>query len=155
MARTFKLPVCYAHRGYYDKPGIPENSLAAFCRAVEYGLPSEFDVHIIADGSLVVFHDDDLERMTGVKGSIEAYDITNLRKLRLEGTDEMIPTFDEVLEVYEDSGLPLLIELLELCLELFLFLGYGLLIGLENSLVLSQLCQIGLALGIKRSIPRV
>ena len=85
--------------------------MAAFRRAVEYGLPSEFDVHLIADGSLVIFHDEDLERQTGVKGSIEAYDLTNLRKLRLEGTDEMIPTFDEVLDLYEDTGLPLLIEL--------------------------------------------
>ena len=109
--RQFKLAEYYAHRGYHDKPQIPENSLAAFRRAVEYGLPSEFDVHLIADGSLVVFHDEDLERQTGVKGSIEAYDISNLRKLRLEGTDEMIPTFDEVLEIYEDTGLPLLIEL--------------------------------------------
>lgn len=109
--RKFKLAEHYAHRGYHDKPQIPENSMAAFRRAVEYGLPSEFDVHLIADGSLVIFHDDDLERQTGVKGSIEAYDLTNLRKLRLEGTDEMIPTFDEVLGLYEDTGLPLLIEL--------------------------------------------
>lgn len=109
--RQIKLAAYYAHRGYHDKPLIPENSMAAFRRAVEYGLPSEFDVHLIADGSLVVFHDDDLERQTGVKGSIEAYDISNLRKLRLEGTDEMIPTFDEVLGLYEDTGLPLLIEL--------------------------------------------
>lgn len=109
--RQFRLAEFYAHRGYHDKPDIPENSLAAFRRAAEYGLPSEFDVHLIADGSLVVFHDDDLERQTGVRGSIEAYDISNLRKLRLEGTDEMIPTFDEVLGVFEDTGLPLLIEL--------------------------------------------
>ena len=103
--RKFKLAEHYAHRGYHDKPQIPENSMAAFRRAVEYGLPSEFDVHLIADGSLVIFHDDDLERQ------IEAYDLTNLRKLRLEGTDEVIPTFDEVLGLYEDTGLPLLIEL--------------------------------------------
>lgn len=109
--RKFKLAERYAHRGYHDKPKIPENSMAAFRRAVEYGLPSEFDVHLIADGSLVVFHDEDLERQTGVKGSIESYDITNLRKLRLEGTDEVIPTFDEVLDLYEETGLPLLIEL--------------------------------------------
>jgi len=109
--RQFRLAERYAHRGYHDKPQIPENSMAAFRRAVEYGLPSEFDVHLIADGSLVIFHDEDLERQTGVKGSIEAYDITNLRKLRLEGTDEMIPTFDEVLDLYEGTGLPLLIEL--------------------------------------------
>ncbi|MBR3124061.1 MAG: glycerophosphodiester phosphodiesterase [Mogibacterium sp.] len=109
--RPFKLAAHYAHRGYHNKPQIPENSMAAFRRAVEYGLPSEFDVHLIADGSLVIFHDDDLERQTGVKGSIEAYDITNLRRLRLEGTDEVIPTFDEVLDLYENTGLPLLIEL--------------------------------------------
>jgi glycerophosphoryl diester phosphodiesterase len=59
----------------------------------------------------VVFHDDDLERETGVKGTIEDYDLSNLRKLRLEGTDEVIPTFDEVLDLYEDTGLALLIEL--------------------------------------------
>lgn len=109
--RSFRLAEHYAHRGYHDKPAVPENSMAAFRRAVEHGLASEIDVHLIADGSLVVFHDDDLERETGVKGSIEAYDITNLRKLRLEGTDEMIPTFDEVLDLYEDSGLALMIEL--------------------------------------------
>ena len=109
--REIKLAKHYAHRGYHDKPQIPENSMAAFRRAVEYGLGSEFDVHLIADGSLVIFHDEQLERQTGVKGEIEDYDITNLRKLRLEGTDEMIPTFDEVLDLYENTGLPLLIEL--------------------------------------------
>jgi glycerophosphoryl diester phosphodiesterase len=101
----------YAHRGYHDKPEIPENSMAAFRRAIRYGLPTEIDVHLIADGSLVIFHDEELERETGVKGIIEDYDITNLSKLRLEGTDELIPTFDEVLELYEGTGLPLLIEL--------------------------------------------
>ena len=101
----------YAHRGYHDKPEIPENSMPAFRRAIRYGLPTEIDVHLIADGSLVVFHDDDLERETGVKGTIEDYDLVNLRKLRLEGTDEVIPTFDEVLGLYEGTGLPLLIEL--------------------------------------------
>ena len=101
----------YAHRGYYDPPLIPENSMAAFRRAVEHGVGVEFDVHMIADGSLVIFHDDELERMTGVKGQIEDYDITNLRKLRLSGTDEMIPTFDELLDLFEDTGLPLMVEI--------------------------------------------
>lgn len=109
--RLAGLAGAYAHRGYHDKPQIPENSMAAFRRAVRYGLPTEIDVHLIADGSLVVFHDDDLERETGVAGTIEDYDLSNLRKLRLEGTEEMIPTLDEVLELFEDTGLPLLIEL--------------------------------------------
>ena len=102
----------YAHRGYHDKPnGIPENSMAAFRRAIEHGFPTEIDVHLIADGTLVVFHDELLERETGARGEIEDYDLSNLRKLRLEGTDELIPAFVEVLELYEDTGLPLLIEL--------------------------------------------
>lgn len=109
--RNIRLADMYAHRGYHDKPEIPENSMAAFRRAIKYGLPTEIDVHLIADGSLVIFHDEELERETGVKGIIEDYDITNLSKLRLEGTDELIPTFDEVLELYEGTGLPLLIEL--------------------------------------------
>lgn len=110
-ARKVKLAPRYAHRGYHDKPNIPENSMAAFRRAVEFGLPSELDVHLLTDGNLVVFHDNDLERETGVKGRVEEYDLSNIRKLRLEGTDELIPTFEEVLELYEPTGLPLLIEL--------------------------------------------
>jgi len=109
--REAGLAPMYAHRGYHDKPQIPENSLPAFIRAREHGFPVEFDVHMIADGSLVIFHDDNLRRQTGVEGNIVDYDITNLRKLRLEGTDEVIPTFDEVLDVFEGTGIPLLIEL--------------------------------------------
>lgn len=101
----------YAHRGYYKKPEIPENSLPAFRRAIEYGLGSEFDVHLIADGSLVIFHDEFLFRETGAPGEIEDYDLEELRKLRLEGSDEPIPTFDEVLDLYEDTGIPIMIEL--------------------------------------------
>ena len=101
----------YAHRGFHDKPEIPENSMAAFRRAVEHGFPSELDVHMIADGSLVIFHDEDLMRETGTEGQIEDFTLSELRQLRLEGTDEQIPTFDEVLELYEHTGLPLLIEL--------------------------------------------
>lgn len=109
--RDIKIAKHYAHRGYHDSPLIPENSMAAFRRAVENGVGVEFDVHLIADGSLVIFHDDELERMTGVRGQIEDYDITNLSKLRLSGTDEHIPTFDEVLDLFEDTGLPLCVEI--------------------------------------------
>ena len=111
MSREVRLAPRYAHRGFHDKPLIPENSMPAFRRAIEHGFGSEFDVHLIADGTLAVFHDEQLERQTGVKGQIEDYDIVNLGKLRLEGTEELIPTFDQVLDLYEDTGLPLLIEL--------------------------------------------
>ena len=111
MEKEIKLAPRYAHRGYHKAPEIPENSMAAFRRAAEHGLASELDVQLLADGSLVIFHDDGLERMTGVKGRIVDYDMTNLRKLRLGGTDEQIPSFDEVLDLYEDSGLLLMVEI--------------------------------------------
>ena len=111
MEKEITLAPRYAHRGYHINPVIPENSMAAFRRALEHGLGSELDVQRLADGSLVIFHDDELERMTGVKGRLVDYDITNLRKLRLGGTDEQIPAFDDVLDLYEDSGLLLMVEI--------------------------------------------
>ena len=55
----------YAHRGLHDAAqGIPENSMTAFRRAVEHGFGAELDVHLLADGSLAVFHDSDLGRIS-------------------------------------------------------------------------------------------
>lgn len=100
-----------AHRGLHDNEGgIPENSLPAFARAAEAGLAVEFDVHITADGQLAVFHDSELKRMTGVPGILEEWSLADLQKLRLLGTEETIPTLDQVLEVVE-GRVPMLIEI--------------------------------------------
>lgn len=100
-----------AHRGLHDgNEQIPENSLPAFARAVEKGRPIEFDVHITADNKLVVFHDEQLRRMTGVPGIIEEWRLADLRQLRLAGTDCRIPTLDELLELV-DGKVPLLLEI--------------------------------------------
>ena len=59
----------FAHRGLHTSDGsAPENSLTAFRMAANVGYGVELDVHITADDQIVVFHDDDLERMTGVSG---------------------------------------------------------------------------------------
>lgn len=100
----------YAHRGYHDKPQIPENSMPAFRRAVERGWGAELDVHLLKDGSLVVFHDSDIKRCTGENGILEEMTLDEAEALRLEGTTERIPLFDEVLELFENSA-PLIIEL--------------------------------------------
>ena len=100
----------YAHRGFHDKPQVPENSLAAFRRAIEHGFGAELDVHLTKDGQLVVFHDSDLKRCTGAEGILEDKTLAELRRLHLEGTDEPIPMFDEVLELFENAT-PLIIEL--------------------------------------------
>lgn len=101
----------YAHRGLHrqDK-SVPENSLEAFRAAVEYGYGVEMDVHLSADGALVVFHDDTLDRVCGVPGRIEDKTLSELRQLRLCGTECGIPTLAEALEVL-GGRVPLILEI--------------------------------------------
>ena len=57
----------YAHRGLHQADqGIPENSLAAFGRAVDHHYGIELDVRLTRDKKLVIFHDDNLKRMCGL-----------------------------------------------------------------------------------------
>ena len=84
----------YAHRGFHDKPQIPENSLPAFRRAIDHKFGAEFDVHLLKDGNLVVFHDNDLMRCTGESGIIEDLTLDQVKKLRLEGTENQIPKLE-------------------------------------------------------------
>ena len=100
----------FAHRGYHDKPQIPENSLPAFERAIERGWGAELDVHLLKDGTLAVCHDSTLKRCMGVEGIVEDLTKEELAQLRLEGTDNHVPLFDEVLALFE-STTPLIIEL--------------------------------------------
>ena len=100
----------FAHRGYYEKGVVPENSLPAFRRAVERGWGIELDVHLLKDGTLAVLHDSDLARMTGAEGVVEDLDLAGLMQLRLDGTEEQIPTFNQVLQVVNGKT-PLIIEL--------------------------------------------
>lgn len=102
----------YAHRGLYDKAaGIPENSLSAFSRAVAHGFGVELDVHLLRDGSLAVFHDSDIRRMTGRAGYLEDLSAEELGDYPLDGTKETIPQFKDVLALFEDTGLPIIVEL--------------------------------------------
>ncbi len=101
----------YAHRGLWDaEKGIPENSVPAFRQAVAAGFGIETDVHLTRDGQLVVFHDDTLQRMCGDDRAIADCTLSELKSLRLNGTDETIPTFDECLEAV-DAKTPLLVEI--------------------------------------------
>jgi glycerophosphoryl diester phosphodiesterase len=99
-----------AHRGLYKNPEIPENSIPAFALAVKQGYGIELDVHLLSDGTLAVFHDDTLLRMTGKDGRIRDLAGEELKNYTLDGTNYSIPTFDEVLSVV-DGKVPLIIEL--------------------------------------------
>ena len=99
----------YAHRGLHG-PGRPENSLSAFRAAVEKGYGAEFDVHLLKDGGLAVIHDSKLKRTTGKEGRVEDLTTEELKNYRLEGTEDTIPTFREVLDTFAGKT-PLIIEL--------------------------------------------
>ena len=97
-----------AHRGLHNATR-PENSLPAFAAAADAGYTIELDVHLTADGEIVVFHDDTLTRMCGVGGVVEEKTLAELKALRLKNSDEQIPTLAECLAVI-DKRVPLLIE---------------------------------------------
>ena len=80
----------YAHRGYHDKPHIPENSMAAFHRAIENGFGAELDVHLLKDGHLAVIHDASLKRTAGADVLVEDLTSEELKAYRLEGTDRYL-----------------------------------------------------------------
>lgn len=99
-----------AHRGLFNNEnGVPENSLPAFERAAEQGFGIETDVQMSKDGVLVVFHDDDLKRMTGADGKLVDYTFDELRQFRLANTDCVIPTFEEFLQAA--NGVNLVVEI--------------------------------------------
>lgn len=109
MELTFLRNIPVAHRGLHgDK--LPENSIGAFRAAVLQGYAVETDVRLSKDGEAVLFHDDTLLRMTGADLNVSDCTAEELSLLRLNGTQERIPLFDELLA--EAAGrVPLLIEI--------------------------------------------
>jgi len=102
-----KSPI--AHRGLFNDE-IPENSISAFKRCVEKNISIELDVMALADGTLVVFHDTKLARMTGKDGFISNCTYDDIKDLKLLKTDEKIPTLKEALEAI-DGKVPVIIEI--------------------------------------------
>lgn len=99
----------YAHRGLHDAEK-PENSLAAFRAAMENGYGVELDIHLLKDGNLAIMHDSSLKRITGFDVEIEDLTTEDLTKFNLNGTQETIPTFRQVLDLYQGK-VPMIVEL--------------------------------------------
>lgn len=99
----------YAHRGLHGN-GIPENSMAAFKAALDGGYGIELDIHLTKDGDLAVIHDTSLKRTAGVDVKITDLTLAELSNYRLECTEETIPAFYQVLDLFAGKA-PLIIEL--------------------------------------------
>lgn len=99
-----------AHRGLFNNEDIPENSIPAFKKAVENGYGIELDIQLTTDNQLVVFHDENLERMTGYNRKVYNCSYEELQQLRLLDTDEKIPLFSDVLKLL-NKDTPLIVEI--------------------------------------------
>lgn len=117
-------PVIVGHRG---ASGLaPENTLAAFQIAIDLGIDGiELDVQRSADGELVVFHDDNLERTSNGTGLLREKAWSELQKLDAgswfgaQFAGEGIPSLRQVFERCRQHPLIIHIELK----DPFLFAG--------------------------------
>ena len=94
-------PLAFAHRGGPEE--FPENSLAAFTAAASMGFRYlETDVHLSADGVVVAFHDDILDRVTDGSGEVAALTWDEIRDAKIAGT-EPIPTMAQLFDAFPDA----------------------------------------------------
>ncbi len=103
-------PLRIGHRGAPVQ--APENTLASFAKAIEFGVDMiELDVHVCKTGEVVVMHDDTVDRTTNGKGRIADMTLDELKALDA-GKGERIPTLEEVFNLV-DKRVQIIIELKE------------------------------------------
>jgi len=108
-AKIFEGLNC-AHRGLHtEDQKIPENSISAFKAAMEGEYGVELDVQLSKDGKVIVFHDNDLERVCGITDWVNTKTWDELSTIQLFETQECIPLFTDVLDLLDDT--PIIVEL--------------------------------------------
>jgi glycerophosphoryl diester phosphodiesterase len=96
-------PLAFAHRGF--SPDGLENSAAAFSAALELGFTHlETDARTTADGVVLLFHDETLDRVTGNHGPISSLSAAEIAKARIGGR-ESIPVLADVLADFPEARL--------------------------------------------------
>jgi glycerophosphoryl diester phosphodiesterase len=95
-------PLAFAHQGAHSPDGPGENTMAAFEAAVAQGYHYlETDAHATADGVLVAFHDDSLDRLTDRAGAIGALPYAEVKAARVRERNE-IPLLEDLLTAWPD-----------------------------------------------------
>jgi glycerophosphoryl diester phosphodiesterase len=96
-------PLAFAHRGAHRPDGPGENTMAAFAAAVDLGYRYlETDVHLTADGVVVAFHDDHLDRVTDMTGAISDLTWDEVRRAKVGADGDPVPRLDEILTTWPD-----------------------------------------------------
>ena len=108
MSNTKKKVKVIAHRGFSGK--FPENTVVAFKEAIKLGVDDiEMDIKITKDGTLVILHDESVDRTTNGTGKIQELTIEQVKDLdagswfspAFKGIK--IPTFNEALDSIPDN----------------------------------------------------
>ena len=102
----------YAHRGASEY--LPENTLLAFYTGIYMGANGiETDIQRAKDGTLVLFHDDTLLRVTGQPGSVEDYTFSQLQQfdVKKNGFTDKIVAFEDFLQHFAFRDITFAIEL--------------------------------------------
>ena len=117
--KTFSVamtPLIEAHRG--DSSHAPENTLAAFQRAIRLGADSiELDIHPAKDGTLMIIHDETVDRTTDGRGRVGDMSVEELLHLDAGAkfspafAGQRIPRLTDVLELVAESGMQLNVEI--------------------------------------------
>lgn len=93
-------PLPFAHRGGASE--APENTLPAFEQAVRLGYRYlETDVHVTADGELLAFHDERLDRVTDRVGAVAELPWSEVQRAKVDGR-EPIPRFEDLLGAWPE-----------------------------------------------------
>lgn len=96
-------PLAFAHRGAHRPDGPGENTMAAFAAAVDLGYRYiETDVHLTADGVVVAFHDDHLDRVTDRTGAISDLPWSEVGEARVGPDGDPVPRLDELFATWPD-----------------------------------------------------
>ncbi len=101
-----------AHRGVHND--IPENTLAAYQKAIDLGCDFvEIDIRKTKDGKFVSVHNSTVDAyVEGVKGKVSSFTLAELKQMNIgkrvspKWENERIPTFEEILQVCKGDGTP-------------------------------------------------
>ncbi|MCB5176761.1 glycerophosphodiester phosphodiesterase family protein [Microvirga lenta] len=102
-----------AHRGLHDKAnGVIENTISAAEAAIARGFPIELDVQLTTDNEAVVFHDFELDRLTGDTGVVAERRLADLTKVEISGArgGDRIPSLKQFLDAVA-GRVPLVVEI--------------------------------------------
>lgn len=110
-SKIFSDEIYYAHRGLHNNTGMaPENTLAAFSRAVKAGYGIELDIQLTKDEKVVVTHDFHLRRNCGTDKDVDELTYEELCEFPVFFSNERIPLLSDVLKLV-DGKVPLIVEL--------------------------------------------